>query len=49
MIWDTAGEEKFDSMNKLYFRGAKAAFIVYDVSHEVSFERAKKWNGELEE
>ena len=30
-------------MNKMYFRGAHAALIVYDITKRESFERAKYW------
>ena len=39
-LWDTAGQEKFDSLTKMYFKDAKAAIIVYDISSEQSFEKA---------
>ena len=46
-LWDTAGQEKFDTLTKMYFRGAQAALIVYDVTEEFSFEKAKKWVKDL--
>ena len=39
-LWDTAGQEKFDSLTKMYFKGAEAAIIVYDVTNHFSFEKA---------
>eukprot|EP00808_Paulinella_micropora_P005517 g5728.t1 len=44
-IWDTAGEEKFDSLTNFYCRGAKAALICYDVTDEKSFNNKglSKW------
>ena len=38
VIWDTAGQEKFDALTKMYFNGAHVAIIVYDVTDELSFE-----------
>ena len=46
-IWDTAGQEKFDSLTKLYFNNTEAALIVYDVTSELSFEKVKKWVQDL--
>ena len=46
-IWDTAGQEKFDSLTKMYFKGAEAALIVYDVTNQLSFEKAQKWVRDL--
>ena len=48
-LWDTAGQEKFDSLTKLYFKDTKAAIIVYDVTSELSFEKAQRWVKDLED
>lgn len=42
-IWDTAGTEKFRSMGKLYFRDARAALAVIDLTNEQGLEEAQKW------
>jgi len=34
-IWDTAGQERYHSLAPMYYRGAQAAIIVYDVSCRV--------------
>lgn len=34
-IWDTAGQEKYHSICHLYFRGANAAVLVYDITSKV--------------
>ncbi|CAL9086999.1 unnamed protein product [Musa textilis] len=47
-IWDTAGQERYHSLAPMYYRGAAAAIIVYDISRMESFERAKKWVQELQ-
>ena len=31
----------------MYYRGAAAAVVVFDITHPSSFDRAKKWVGEL--
>ena len=36
-IWDTAGQEKFESLMTSYYRGAVGALIVYDITNELSF------------
>jgi small GTP-binding protein len=41
-IWDTAGQERFRSMAPMYYRGAKAAICVFDVSNEDSFNKVNK-------
>lgn len=47
-IWDTAGQERYHSLAPMYYRGAAAAVIVYDISSSDSFERAKSWVKELQ-
>eukprot|EP01023_Acetabularia_acetabulum_P018746 TRINITY_DN19473_c0_g1_i1.p1 TRINITY_DN19473_c0_g1~~TRINITY_DN19473_c0_g1_i1.p1 ORF type:complete len:211 (-),score=49.05 TRINITY_DN19473_c0_g1_i1:105-737(-) len=46
-IWDTAGQERYRALAPLYYRGAEAAAIVYDVTHEPSFRSAQRWVREL--
>ncbi|XP_055964294.1 ras-related protein Rab-17 isoform X2 [Sorex fumeus] len=46
-IWDTAGQEKYHSVCRLYFRGAHAAVLVYDVARKDSLEQARRWLQEL--
>jgi GTPase SAR1 family protein len=33
----------------MYFKGAEAALVVYDMTEENSFEKANKWVKDLEE
>ncbi|KQK13855.1 hypothetical protein BRADI_1g12890v3 [Brachypodium distachyon] len=47
-IWDTAGQERYHSLAPMYYRGAAAAIVVYDISNQASFIRAKKWVQELQ-
>ncbi|PPD72070.1 hypothetical protein GOBAR_DD31021 [Gossypium barbadense] len=47
-IWDTAGQERYHSLAPMYYRGAAAAIVVYDITNSESFERAKKWVQELQ-
>lgn len=46
-IWDTAGQEKYNCLVPLYYRNCHAAFIVYDITNELSFINAKKRVPEL--
>jgi Ras-related protein Rab-5C len=47
-IWDTAGQERYHSLAPMYYRGAQAAIVVYDITKTDSFERAKTWVKELQ-
>merc|ERR1712151_8869 len=46
-IWDTAGQERYKSLAPMYYRGAAAAVIVYDITSKESFDAAKSWVVEL--
>ncbi|KAI9293746.1 ras-like protein [Neoconidiobolus thromboides FSU 785] len=46
-IWDTAGQERFRSMAPMYYRGATAAILVYDITSEESFNDMNRWLDEL--
>jgi len=35
-IWDTAGQERYHSLAPMYYRGAQAAIIVYDITSQVN-------------
>ena len=42
-IWDTAGQEKFRSITKAYYRGAHGILVVFDVSSRDSFSKVRIW------
>eukprot|EP01106_Pelomyxa_sp_JSP_P009301 TRINITY_DN2530_c0_g1_i2.p1 TRINITY_DN2530_c0_g1~~TRINITY_DN2530_c0_g1_i2.p1 ORF type:complete len:207 (+),score=74.03 TRINITY_DN2530_c0_g1_i2:59-679(+) len=46
-IWDTAGQERYRSLTPMYYRGASAAIIVYDITNKDSFDMMKRWVEEL--
>lgn len=46
-IWDTAGQERYHSLTPMYYKNARAAVVVFDVTSSSSFERAQKWMTEL--
>merc|ERR1712086_1146662 len=46
-IWDTAGQERFRSMGPMYYRGAAAAIVVFDITSEDSFQSLQQWIDEL--
>ncbi len=46
-IWDTAGQERYRSLAPMYYRGAGAAVVVFDVGNMETFNGAKRWVAEL--
>ncbi|WVZ55510.1 hypothetical protein U9M48_006159 [Paspalum notatum var. saurae] len=47
-IWDTAGQERYAALAPLYYRGAAAAIVVYDITSPESFSKAQYWVKELQ-
>ncbi len=37
-IWDTAGQESFRSITKIFYRGAHAAILGYSITRRDTFE-----------
>ena len=37
-IWDTAGQERYHSLAPMYYRGAQAAIVVFDITKPVREE-----------
>ena len=48
-IWDTAGQEMYRSMIKMYYRGVAVALVVYDVGDRASFECIGDWLKDVRE
>jgi small GTP-binding protein len=48
-IWDTAGQEKFRSIARNYFRHAVGAILVYDITDRRSFDDLNNWLTEVHE
>ena len=47
-IWDTAGQEKFKSLAKIFYKDAKVIILVYDITNKNSFENLKNfWYKEI--
>ena len=46
-IWDTAGQETFKSVTKVFFKGSHCIFLVYDITNIESFQGLRKWKEEF--
>lgn len=42
-IWDTAGQEKYRSLTKFFYKDAAIAVLVYDITRRDSFEEVKNY------
>merc|ERR1712060_968696 len=47
-IWDTAGQERYHSLAPMYYRGAAAAIVTFDITSKNSFKQAEIWINELQ-
>ena len=46
-IWDTAGQERYKAITSAYYKGAKGAFIVYDISRKNTFDSISRWVSDI--
>ena len=42
-LWDTAGQEAYLGVTKLFFKGSNIVILVYDITNSKSFESLEKW------
>ena len=42
-IWDTAGQEKYRALTKMFYKDASAAILVYDITRQESFNELKTY------
>ncbi len=40
-VWDTTGQERFNASSRMYYLGAEAAIVVYDITNRESFGKAQ--------
>ena len=43
---DTAGQEKYKSLNEQYYKKADCCLLVYDITNRISFEECKNYYNE---
>ena len=46
-LWDTIGQEKFRTMTKIFYKGAKIVIFIYDITKLKSFEELEYWVNEV--
>ena len=42
-IWDTAGQEKFRALNRIFYKNAKAVILVYSITNKKTFDEVKNY------
>ncbi len=48
-VWDTAGQENFRSMIRVFYKNSHAAFLVYDLTRKVTFDKLGDWMTDVKE
>ena len=48
-IWDTAGQDRFRSITKNYYKGAHGIILIYDITNKKSFENVRTWINQIKE
>jgi Ras-related protein Rab-2A len=46
-IWDTAGQESFRSITRIFYRGAHCVFLAYDITRDDTFVNVLDWLKEV--
>eukprot|EP01121_Diplochlamys_sp_Union-15-3_P016274 TRINITY_DN550_c0_g1_i2.p1 TRINITY_DN550_c0_g1~~TRINITY_DN550_c0_g1_i2.p1 ORF type:complete len:229 (+),score=37.86 TRINITY_DN550_c0_g1_i2:43-687(+) len=46
-LWDIAGQERFGSMTNIYYRSARGAIIVFDISNAKTFNAVENWDVDI--
>jgi small GTP-binding protein len=46
-LWDTCGLEKYRSTSRIFFRGAHAAFVMFDTTDQFSLSACQDWIREV--
>jgi Ras-related protein Rab-2A len=46
-IWDTAGQESFRSITRIFYRGAHCVFLTYDITRDETFSNIVEWLKEV--
>lgn len=42
-VWDTAGQESYRSLNKIFYRDAKIVLLVYDITNMSSYNELRNY------
>ena len=42
-IWDTAGQDRFESISSTFYKGAQGILLCYSITDKKSFANVAKW------
>ena len=46
-IWDTAGQESFKAITKIFYRGTNCILLCYDISKKTTLDHCEGWLNEV--
>ena len=46
-IWDTAGQESFRSVTRIFYKGAHVVFLCFDLTREDTFNNLRTWLNDI--
>ncbi len=48
LVWDLAGQERFDFIRTSYYKGSKGALLVFDVTRKSTWKELPRWLEEID-
>ena len=48
-LWDTAGQEQYRALTKIFYKDSKVVIFVYDITNKKSFTELNFWINEIKE
>ena len=48
-LWDTAGQDKYRTIAKNYFKGSHGILLLYDITKQSSFNNIREWIQDIRE
>jgi small GTP-binding protein len=43
ILWDIAGQSKFEIMRRYFYQGSEAILVIFDLTNPISFRNVKSW------
>jgi Ras-related protein Rab-32 len=47
-LWDIAGQERFANLTRMYYKEARGAFVVFDVTRDKTLDATLKWKADID-
>ena len=48
-IWDTAGQDRYRSITKNYYKGANGIILIYDITNSETYDNVENWISQIKE